>query len=357
MKTITVAPTSGKRKKSVVHCVKNALKGKLSKLLEGYAQTFLFTDSNVYRIYQKKINRALPDTPTFVMAAGEENKTPRTLLALLRAMAEAGLHRGACIIALGGGVVGDIGGLASALYMRGIDCIQVPTTLLAQVDSSVGGKTAVDLDEIKNLIGAFKQPEHVLVDGAFLTTLPRRELRCGLGEIVKHGALNAPLFDLLVSNTDRLFDLDFLTSVVPLNIAHKADVVKKDERETGLRKSLNLGHTTAHAYELCDKKLSHGEYVLVGTMVEAELAKKYLGGDGAYLDELIALCKRALEQLPTLPEASAAAPYAKLDKKNSSNAVVTVTAPVRKGVYALLDLPYEAYERELTEITKRLGLC
>ncbi len=356
MKTIAIACKPHANKSKIV-CRTNVLKGALPTLLKGYAQAMVFTDSNVFALYGKKLARALGEVPVHVMTAGEENKTPETLLALLRAMAQNGLHRGACLVCVGGGVVGDIGGLASSLYMRGIACIQVPTTLLSQVDSSVGGKTAVDFEGVKNLIGAFKQPDYVLVDGAFLHTLSRRELRCGLGEIIKHGALNQALFDVLVQNKNRLFDLSFLNQIVPLNIAHKASVVRADERESGLRKSLNLGHTTAHAYELCENKLSHGEYVLVGTVIEAELAKKYLPCEEEYLNELISLCFTALEETPVLPEARLAAKYAMLDKKNESNAVITATVPVRRGEYALLNLSYEEYERAVAEITKRLRLC
>src|SRR5699024_10094782 len=133
-------------------------------------------------------------------------------------------HRNACLVCLGGGVVGDIGGLAASLYMRGIACIQVPTTLLSQVDSSVGGKTAVDFMGVKNLVGAFFQPKQVFADPAFFATLPPREIRCGLGEIVKHGALDGDIYDTLQANRDRLFDLTFLAEIVPTNIAFKARV-------------------------------------------------------------------------------------------------------------------------------------
>ncbi len=356
MKKITLS-LKGQKIKSNIVCKKGVLQKDLPALLKKYPQAMVFTDSNVFALYGKKIKKYLGGVPLFVMPAGEENKTPETLFKLLSALAEAGLHRGGCLVALGGGVVGDIGGLASALYMRGIDCIQVPTTLLSQVDSSVGGKTAVDFNGVKNLVGAFKQPNCVLVDGAFLKTLPAREIRCGLGEIIKHSALNGELFDILIANEESLFDLAFLTQIVPLNIAHKANVVRADERETGLRKSLNLGHTTAHAYELCDGTLSHGEYVLIGTMVEAEIARQTRPCDGEYLDALIRLCQKALGALPLLPDAEQVAPFAALDKKNRSNTQITVTAPVSRGEYALIELAYGEYEERLKQISKRLGLC
>ncbi len=316
--------------------------------------SFVFTDTNVLALYEKKIRKKFPRTRIFAMDAGEEFKTPQTLCALLKEMTQAGLHRNDTLVCVGGGVVGDIGGLASALYMRGIDCVQVPTTLLAQVDSSVGGKTAVDFEGVKNLVGAFKQPFRVVVDCEFLTTLPAREIRCGIGEIVKHSALNGTLFDRLVANRAKLFDLDFLAEIVPDNLAIKADVVQRDPRETGLRKFLNVGHTTGHALELTGGMLSHGEYVLLGLLYEIEIAKKHLKCDEAYLRVLRNL---AVKALGTVPESNAAeaAQLARLDKKNSASEKIMLAVPVAKGTCELLELPFAQYKREL----KRIGdtLC
>lgn len=335
---------------SVIVCKPNALE----ELRGIQGRAFIFTDTNVHALYRNTIKEYLPAAPVYVMQAGEEHKNETTLFALLSAMAEAGLHRNDCLVCFGGGVVGDIGGLASALYMRGIACVQVPTTLLSQVDSSVGGKTAVDFHGVKNLVGAFKQPEKVLVDGAFLQTLPAREIRCGLGEIVKHAALDGALFEKLQSNREKLFDLAFLSSIVPDNIAIKANVVQRDPKETGLRKCLNLAHTTAHAFELFDGKLSHGEYVLIGILFEAELAKRYADCDREYLDQLKELARYVLGDMPVLPNAREAARYAKLDKKNTAQGVVTVTAPCKKGQYAVLEIPYEDYADELVCIQEEL---
>lgn len=332
--------TAPAREESRIICRKNALSA-------APRPDFIFTDSNVYALYKRALARHFAGVPVHVMPAGEEHKTMHTLCELLSAMAQAGLTRRARLACIGGGVVGDIGGLAAALYMRGIDCVQIPTTLLSQVDSSVGGKTAVDFSGVKNLVGAFKQPSTVLVDGAFLKTLPPREIRCGLGEIVKHAALSAPLFDRLWENRDKLFDLAFLSDIVPLNIAFKADVVQKDPREQGLRKCLNLGHTTGHAFELAHGALSHGEYVLIGILYEARFALRHLDCDGEYLAALQTLARAALGELPALPDAAVAAERAKLDKKNVARGEVVMTVPVRKGEYALLALPDEVYAREL----------
>lgn len=316
---------------------------------------FVFTDSNVIALYGKKIRDKFPDAPVYAMPAGEEYKTQETLFGLLGEMRKSELTRGDTLVCVGGGVVGDIGGLAAALYMRGIACIQVPTTLLSQVDSSVGGKTAIDFGDVKNLIGVFSQPKKVYVDGDFLSTLPEREIRCGLGEIVKHGALDKDLYQTLSKNRARLFDLDFLIGTVPENIRIKADVVTRDATEKGLRKCLNLAHTTAHAFELTDKKLSHGEYVLWGILFEAEIAKRVRkDADAEYLDGLEALARQALGEAPALCKASDAARSARLDKKNRECGIISLTVPVKCGEYAFLELPYTEYAAMLEEIGEKL---
>ncbi len=340
-------------KRSVIVCRRNVLskqlKEDLPRLKAGGAM--IFTDSNVFSLYQRKI-KAL-DLPVFVMPAGEEYKTEQTLLALLKAMAEADLRRCSTLIALGGGVVGDVGGLAASLFMRGISCIQVPTTLLAQVDSSVGGKTAIDFCGVKNLIGAFHQPVYVYADPDFFKTLPPRELRCGLGEIVKHAALNGTLFDKLLANRDKLFDLGFLSEIVPENIAIKAEIVCKDPNETGLRGCLNLGHTTGHAIELTQKELSHGECVLLGLLYENRIARRYLATDEAYLDALESLIRTVLVGDLRF-DAEEAARLALHDKKNTAEGTVSLAVPTRRGEFAFLKLEYSNYVKALKEIGKAL---
>ena len=167
-------------------------------------KNFVLTDENVFRLYQDFFAKYFSGVEIFLMKAGEEYKTMSTLESVFEKMAGAGLRRTARLFAVGGGVVGDLGGLAAALYMRGISCVQIPTTLLAQVDSSVGGKTAVDLGGVKNVVGAFYQPCEVLVCPAFLKTLPQREIKCGLGEIVKYAALSSDIFDSLEKNMQTL---------------------------------------------------------------------------------------------------------------------------------------------------------
>lgn len=348
--------TAKRIEKSNVVCRRRVFETELAGRRESFLKygCIVFTDENVHRIYGRKIRKYLAGIPVHIMPAGEESKSEQTLFALLAAMAEAGLRRNSTLIALGGGVVGDIGGLAASLYMRGIDCIQVPTTVLAQVDSSVGGKTAIDFHGVKNLIGAFKQPEYVFADPTFFNTLPAREIRCGLGEIIKHGALNGDLFELLWENRDKLTDLGFLAEIVPQNIAYKAKVVKADPHEKGIRKSLNLGHTTAHALELSGADLSHGECVLVGIVYEARIAKKFCECDGEYLTRLEELCLRVLDADIKFFDLGNAAHLARLDKKNVSSDKIVLTAPIGKGEYTLLELPYEDYVCALAQIREEL---
>lgn len=310
----------------------------------------IFTDENVDRIYGEEIKEFLNGVPVHVMRAGEENKNERTLFALLRAMSEAGLRRDSTLIALGGGVVGDIGGLAASFYMRGIAYIQVPTTLLSQVDSSIGGKTAIDFGGSKNLIGAFYPPATTYFDPVFFESLPLREIKSGLGEIIKHGALHASIFEKLQKNRDRLFDLRFLAELVPENVAFKSSVVRQDPREENLRKCLNLGHTTAHALELGNLEFSHGECVLLGLIVESEIAERYFDCDIAFLKDLRELCKKVLgvQKLILSPEEAAKA--ALKDKKNGADGKIVLTVPTAPEKYELLKLSHAEYLKALKEL-------
>lgn len=354
MRTIKLCDR-GQTSVSKIVCRKNVLSSVLAPMRERLlgGGGLLFTDSNVCSLYGKELERTLGGVPVFVMPAGEKYKNEETLFSLLRKMAEAGLRRNSALVAFGGGVVGDLGGLAASLYMRGISCVQVPTTLLAQVDSSVGGKTAVDLCGVKNLIGTFRQPELVLADPVFFKTLPPRELRCGLGEIVKHGALSPALFEKLFENRSNLFDLSFLAEIVPENIAFKASVVRQDPRERDVRRSLNLGHTTAHAFEL-GSSLSHGECVLLGLLFEGRIAARLCGGDGGFLARLESLVRAVLGELPPLPDLEGARSAALLDKKNRSAGKTVLTVPCAAGEYQILELPIDVYVQLLKEIAEEL---
>lgn len=242
----------------------------------------LVTDSNVNKLYGKKVAKLLETVCSKVFIAefpaGEPNKTLSTIESLYNECVSYELDRSSVIVALGGGVVGDIAGFLAATFMRGVDFIQIPTSLLAMVDSSVGGKTGVDLPVGKNLVGAFHQPKIVIIDPVFLQTLPKREVKCGLAEVVKYGMImDEEFFTLLEDNVNALnaMELDCFEIIISRCCALKADIVTKDEREeSGLRAMLNYGHTFAHAIEasLGFDKINHGEAVAVGMCMAANLA-------------------------------------------------------------------------------------
>ena len=325
------------------------LKSRLPALTAGQTN-FVLTDSNVHALYAPLFERYFKDAATFVLPAGEENKNFQSLYAILERMTEAGLHRTSRLFAVGGGVIGDIGGLAAALYMRGISCVQIPTTLLSQVDSSVGGKTAVDLGGVKNIVGAFYQPCEVLVEPAFLKTLPAREIKCGVGEIVKYAALSGEIFELLEENVERLSDLSFLTGLVTLCIRHKARVVEADEKESGERQSLNVGHTTGHAIEL-SYGLSHGESVLWGMKLETKAAIEAGVCDLEYGKRLLQIVEKALAIEPVarvdLSSIAKDAERAKADKKNVGDGKIKMSVAKCRNEWTSFSLPFEAYQRAL----------
>lgn len=212
---------------------------------------------------------------TVLIGEGEGAKTLQTVESLYRRFIELGVDRGTFVLAVGGGIVTDVAGFAAATYMRGLEFGFVPTTLLGQVDASVGGKNGVNVDGYKNMAGTFAQPRFVVCDPALLRTLPGREFRAGLAEAVKSAVIaDADLFALLErSPFARLrADTDLLSDVISAAIRVKADIVEHDEREEGERRKLNLGHTLAHAIEKCSTQMNHGEAVAVGMAMIARLA-------------------------------------------------------------------------------------
>ena len=277
----------------------------------------LLSDSHVAPLYVDTVadamRRARPDLrlAVHVMPAGEAHKTLASFGQVIDALAALGASRDATVYALGGGVVGDLAGFAAACWMRGIDCVQLPTTLLSMVDSSVGGKTAVDLPHGKNLVGAFHPPRAVFADTGALDTLPDRELRAGLAEVVKYGAIvDAPFLDWLEAHADALLgrDRQALTEAIARSCRHKADIVERDLYEHGDRALLNFGHTFAHAIEaeqgyagVGSAALNHGEAVAVG-MVQAARLSAHLGMAPAADAERLRHLLDALGLPTTLPE-------------------------------------------------------
>ncbi|MDR3319040.1 MAG: 3-dehydroquinate synthase [Clostridiales bacterium] len=258
----------------------------------------LVTDSNVAALYGARISEALTlsgyAVVTFVFPAGEESKTAETYVGLLEFLAENRLTRQDAVVALGGGVTGDMAGFAAATYLRGVALIQIPTTLLAMVDSSVGGKTAIDLKQGKNLVGAFYQPALVITDTDTLKTLPEAQLACGMAEVIKTGVLSGGrLWRLLKAKPPGIADEE----IIELCICYKRDVVKADEFENGARALLNLGHTVGHAVEkLSGFTVPHGEAVSIGLAKIAEAGVKNGTLEAAACAEIIAMLKK--ENLP-----------------------------------------------------------
>lgn len=299
----------------------------------------LVSDSNVAPLYADRTAKALSGLRVArqVVPAGERSKSIESYVNLLNALARERLTRTDAVFALGGGVVGDLSGFAAATYLRGLPFVQLPTSLLAMVDSSVGGKTAVDLPTGKNLVGAFHQPRLVVCDLSLLDTLPERELRCGAAEALK----TAILFDPELFEHFRQRGLGFdRERVVAACVGHKRDVVCADERDNGRRQLLNLGHTIGHAVEACSGfSVLHGEAVAVGTCIMARL----------FARDADAICEAfAALGLPTdtdLPTEALALPM-RSDKKRRGDAL-TLVVPHGVGDCTLETVPFEDFLNKL----------
>ncbi|MGI6150016.1 MAG: 3-dehydroquinate synthase, partial [Limnochordia bacterium] len=346
----------------------------ITSLTAPYDKAVIITDENVNRLYGE-----LFDFPKIVTASGEQAKTWENAKWILAEMAALGLTRRSVVLALGGGVVGDVAGFCAAIYMRGIPYIQIPTTLLAQVDSAVGGKTAVDLPGGKNLVGAFHQPTMVVVDPTFLATLSRRELVCGLGEVVKYAVIAEPWFVETLKARAAAICKEPHTALEDIIIrccAVKARLVEEDELDRGARKQLNAGHTIAHALESATGfvALSHGEAVLVGLAAEARLAHRL----GLLSQEDLAQIEEAcrLVGMPSVPVGVSLQQFMEAltrDKKNTA-AGISFMLPRRLGEVAEVFLTPDEVEqllpallplkdrtaapgRELGELRERINHC
>ncbi|MBQ2379004.1 MAG: 3-dehydroquinate synthase [Akkermansia sp.] len=322
-----------------VHVENNSLKnvGYLTGRLRLSGKAAVISDSNVCPLYGDTVIQSLEDagfsTSLHVFEAGEQSKNLQTVEKIVNEMVAAGHDRSSFVVALGGGVVGDMAGFIASIYYRGIPFIQVPTTVMAQVDSSVGGKTAVDIAAGKNLIGAFHQPRLVVADPTTLLSLPDRVLREGMAEMVKHAAIRAPrmlrTLRHLASEIGIGFSLNTieqLPGIIAENIAIKARIVEEDEKETcGVRAFLNLGHTLGHGIEASVPygELLHGEVVSLGLRGALWLSHKYCGLPHAAEREILDTLK-ALELPLTLPEnvtAERALQFTASDKKFSGGSI------------------------------------
>lgn len=315
--------------------------GKKCASLFGKSKAAVITDSNVAPLWLDKTVRSLEsagiDTVTFVFPAGEESKNKETLFEILEFMAENRLTRTDFAVALGGGVTGDMTGLAASLYLRGIDFVQVPTTLLAAVDSSVGGKTAVNLTAGKNLMGAFAQPSLVLCDTDTLGTLSADIFADGMAEVIKYGVI----FDRELFDAVRYGVTDNLEDIIARCVELKRDVVAKDEFDKGDRQLLNFGHTMAHAIEKCSNfEISHGKAVAIGMVIAAKAAHRLGWSDENCTSEII-----EANQNNSLPcecdfSADVLSDAALSDKKRAGDSI-TFVVPRRIGECYLKKIPVE----------------
>ena len=321
----------------------------------------VISDANVARRYRKPALASLKAAgfdPLFLsQPAGEKAKTLKNVQACYDQLAKHRLERGSFIVALGGGVVGDLGGFVAATYLRGIDFVQVPTTLLAQVDSSVGGKVGVNLPAGKNLVGAFYQPKLVLCDLDTLDTLPAREGRAGLAEVIKYGIIyDAKLFRRLERELPKLLAHDpaTLTAVIARCCQIKAEVVGQDEKEAGLRAILNFGHTIGHGLEAISKygKYLHGEAISIGQVAAAKISQELSGLSAGEVARIEALFAEA--DLPTRVKLNAAQTKRllaamKLDKKVSGGEIKFVLAKAIGRVITGQRVPEAAVRQALLD--------
>ena len=249
--------------------------GEIVSKIKRPCRAVIVTDSNVDKLYadtvMESLNKSGYPADKFVFPAGETSKCAETFIDILEFLALEKITRSDVLIALGGGVVGDITGFAASCYLRGIDFVQIPTTLLAAVDSSVGGKTAIDLKAGKNLAGAFCQPIAVICDTDTFKTLPEKEVACGYAEVIKYGILfEKAFFDLLAQNENDI------NEIVEKCVVFKRDIVEKDEYDNGERKLLNLGHTAAHGIEKTSGyTLTHGQAVAVGMVIATKISENF----------------------------------------------------------------------------------
>lgn len=307
METITLH-LKGSKSSSYDICIGYEIRERLGAILAERAiakRYVVLADSNAASLYGpsliKNLQGAHLPVEMITFPAGEASKNIKTALTVVGQLLQTGADRKTALIALGGGVTGDLTGFIASLYMRSIPYLQIPTTLVGQVDSSIGGKTAIDLEEGKNLLGTFYQPRAVFIDPSFLETLPSEELRNGLAEVVKYGIIDGEeLFSLLAKEITALKEQqsDVLAMVIERCCGIKARLVEKDERDQGPRHFLNFGHTLGHALEAAsDYGLPHGSGVSLGMLAAVRLSEKICGLPGRERERIEALIKET--GLPT----------------------------------------------------------
>ena len=319
---------------------------------------FVVSSPAIWRLHGEHIARALDGADPILVPDGERFKNLQSVSRIYDALVRAGADRGSAIVAVGGGVIGDTAGFAAATFLRGVTLAQIPTTLLAQVDSSVGGKVGVNLPLGKNLVGAFHQAAVVLVDPLLLATLPRREFRSGLYEVVKYGMIaNSALFERVANHTKAVFarEADVLVPSIVESCRIKADVVSRDERDGGIRRILNFGHTVGHGLEAVTKyrRFRHGEAVAYGMLAAADLAV----ARGALAERERQALATLITQLGPLPPvvdlpAGEVLEAMRRDKKVVNGTLHFVIA-TQVGATMTID---DVTEEELQAVLERLGL-
>lgn len=315
----------------------------LSKLNEYLIKTsidrlYIITDEVVNRLYMDYLKSFIGDIDQYVyiLPSGEENKTIDNILSIYDDLIEKNIDRKTLIVSFGGGVVGDVAGFVASTYKRGLNYIQIPTTLLAQVDSSIGGKTGFDYKGFKNIIGSFYFPEAIFIDVSFLKSLSDREILCGLGEIFKYGLIaDYGLFQYTKDNLNYIYhkDLDTLISIVNRSISIKQDIVSKDRYDRGVRNILNLGHTIGHSIEAYYNfnKYNHGEGVIMGMIYEFYMAWELDLIDRNYFKEVYNILSSILYPISfKQKEIEDLIHIMKNDKKNIGDSIVFVL-PVDRG--------------------------
>ncbi len=342
MQTLNLTPTANQPRTCVVRIGTDIIKN-LGSLhdLTGYSKIFIVTDETVAPLWLDKLTAALPETTANIsLPPGEQQKNIETTQKIWTAMHTAGCDRKSLVINLGGGVIGDLGGFAASTYMRGIDFLNIPTTLLAQVDASVGGKTGFNHNGIKNLIGTFDQPIGIMIDPSVLSTQKRREFLSGFAEIIKHGLISDKLFfELVTSKPPQNFSSEELVDIITKSCQIKAAIVSDDVTEIATRKQLNFGHTVGHAIEALSlqtaQPLLHGESISIGMMVEADISRR----QRLLTEANVELIKQALISagLPTkIPDLKSEDIINKMrsDKKNSRGQLnFTLLQSIGSAVY------------------------
>ncbi len=321
------------------------------------ARRFVVSSPLVWRLHGARLARSARKIEPILIADGERNKQLPTVTRVYDALVKATADRSSTLVTLGGGVIGDMAGFAASTYLRGIPLVHIPTTLLAQVDSSIGGKVGVNHPQGKNLIGSFFQPHAVLIDPSVLGSLPRREFRAGLYEVIKYGMTSsAPLFDRIGRDRQAIFDREpaALLPIIAESCRIKASVVAQDEKESGIRRILNFGHTAGHAIEAVTKfkRFRHGEAVAYGMLVAAQLSVTR-GALAETARKALADLIASLGPLPPISDLSASQMLEAIrhDKKVVAGTLHFVL-PTAIGAWAIVD---DVTEKEMKAALRRVG--